>query len=406
MTAMLIGVDIDLLSPAALHDTHGYFGAIRRSDPVAWSERHQAWIVTGHPELSAAFRNPLFTTERMGAFKDRLSGTRKDALAQAVELLDGWMLFHEPPVHTRLRNPFTRVFTPRSVRQLEADIRAICDALLDDIEPDHDSFDLVERFAHPLPAAVIARLFGVPPELGDWLKEWSARFGAVVFGATRRADYEDLARAAGAEFHERIGALVAVRRVEPADDLLSALVAIEGSDAGLSTVELLGACSLILFAGHDTTSTLLGAAAMTLAQNPEQASRLRVDPSIEELAVEELLRTDGGPKAMMRLVTEDHVFANRAMRRGESVFLVILAANRDERVFASPDEVDLGRDPNPHLTFGHGHHFCLGASLARLEARVALPALIRRFPDLHAAGPVTWKPNISDRSPAHVLMRA
>ena len=374
---------------------------------MAWSERHQAWIITGHPELSAAFHNPMFTTERMGAFKDRLSGTRKDALAQAVELLDGWMLFHEPPMHTRLRSPFTRTFTPRSVRTLEADIRSICDGLLDDIEAERDRFDIVERFAHPLPAAVIARLFGVPPELGEWLKEWSARFGAVVFGATRRADYEDLARAAGAEFHERIGALVvAARRAEPADDLLSALVALEGTDAGLSTIELLGACSLILFAGHDTTSTLLAAAALTLAENPEQADRLRIDALIEESAVEELLRTDGAPKAMMRMVTDDHVFAGHDVRRGESVFLVILAANRDERVFASPDEVDLARDPNPHLTFGHGHHFCLGASLARLEARIALPALLRRFPDLQAAGPVTWKPNISDRSPAHALMRA
>ena len=405
ITAKLHHVDIDLLSPAALHDAHGYFGRIRRRDPVAWSDRHQAWIVTGHPEQSAAFRNPMFTTERMAAFKDRLSGTRMDALAQAVELLDGWMLFHEPPVHTRLRSPFTRAFTPRTVRQLEADIRLICEGLLDDLEAGRNSFDIIERFAHPLPAAVIARLFGVPPTLGDWLKEWSARFGVVVFGATRRADYEDLARAAGAEFHERVGALVSERRAEPADDLLSALITLEGTDAGLSTIELLGACSLILFAGHDTTSTLLGAAALTLTQNPEQADRLRRDPLIEESAIEELLRTDGAAKAMMRLVTEDHVFANHDMHRGESVFLVILAANRDERVFARPDEVDLTRDPNPHLTFGHGHHFCLGASLARLEARIALPALIRRFPDLQQAGPVTWKPNISDRSPAHALMR-
>ena len=316
------------------------------------------------------------------------------------------MLFHEPPVHTRLRSPFLRAFTPRSVRHLEADIRSICERLLDDIGENRESFDVVERFAHPLPAAVIAMLFGVPPELGQWLKEWSARFGAVVFGATGRADYEHLARAAGAEFHERIGALVALRRVEPADDLLSALVALEGTDVGLSTSELLGACSLILFAGHDTTSSLLGASALTLTQNRQQADRLRVDPSIEERAIEELLRTDGAPKAMMRLVTEDHRFANREMRRGESVFLVLLAANRDERVFESPDEVDLTRDPNPHLTFGHGHHFCLGASLARLEARIALPALMRRFPDLQVVGPVTWKPNISDRSLACAVMGA
>lgn len=399
-------MDIDLLSADAIERTHAYFAGVRLRDPVAWSERHHAWIVTGHPEITAALRNPSFSTERMGAFRDRLAGTRADALAQAVALLDGWMLFHEPPLHTRLRAPFTRTFTPRSVRHLEDDIRTICEELLDSIAADRDGFDVIERFAHPLPAAVIARLFGVPPELGEWLKGWSERFGAVVFGATRRPDYEDLARAAGAEFHLHIGELVKDRAAHPTDDLLSALLSLEGTNEGLTTMELLGACSLLLFAGHDTTASLLGAAALTLTEHPPQAAQLRDSDAIIDTAIEELLRTDGAPKAMMRMATQDHEFGGHDIRAGDSVFLVILAANRDERVFERPDDLDLSRDPNAHLTFGHGHHFCLGAALARLEARIALPALFRRFPDLRVDGPVRWKPNISDRSLAVAPMRA
>ena len=400
-------LDIDLLAPEAIDDPHSYFRPIRERAPIAWSERHRAWIITGHPELDAAFRNPRFSTERMGAFKARLTGSRAEALAKAVELLDGWMLFHEPPEHTRLRAPLSRAFTVRTVRSLEAEVRAICESLLDAFPTDASRFDLVESFAHELPARVIARLFGVPPSLEPWLAEWSARFGVVVFGATRRPDYEDLARAAGEEFEENLGELMRERRAQPRNDLISALLATEHADDGLNTAEILGACSLLLFAGHDTTSSLLGSAAVALLDHPDEAQRLRagLDGRALDVAVEELLRFEASAKAMMRQVTEDHAFGDVEIHAGEAVFLTILSANRDERVFVDADRLDLARSVNPHLTFGHGHHFCLGASLARLETRLALPMLFQRFPALRIDGPVTWKPNISDRSAQHIPVR-
>lgn len=400
-------LDIDLLALEAIDDPHSYFRPIRERAPIAWSERHRAWIITGHPELDAAFRNPRFSTERMGAFKARLTGSRAEALAKAVELLDGWMLFHEPPEHTRLRAPLSRAFTVRTVRSLEAEVRAICESLLDAFPTDASRFDLVESFAHELPARVIARLFGVPPSLEPWLAEWSARFGVVVFGATRRPDYEDLARAAGEEFEENLGELMRERRAQPRNDLISALLATEHADDGLNTAEILGACSLLLFAGHDTTSSLLGSAAVALLDHPDEAQRLRagLDGRALDVAVEELLRFEASAKAMMRQVTEDHAFGDVEMHAGEAVFLTILSANRDERVFVDADRLDLARSVNPHLTFGHGHHFCLGASLARLETRLALPMLFQRFPALRIDGPVTWKPNISDRSAQHIPVR-
>jgi cytochrome P450 len=393
--------DIDLLSDVAVNDPHTYFRHLRTGGPVQWSDRHRAWIVLGHPELEEAFRNPGFTTERMESFRARLSDSRRDALSRAIELLDGWMLFHEPPTHTRLRSPFGRAFTPKTVRALEADVVSITENLLDQI-PKHGPFDLVSSFAHQLPAAVIARLFGVPDELGDWLREWSARFGVVVFGATRRPDYEEVARAAGVEFQDNMRAILDDRRTNPRNDLASILVAMENEPDGLTTMEIIGACSLLLFAGHDTTSSFIGSATLALLNDGEAIEALRADDCPIDPAVEELLRFETSAKAMMRQANVDHQFGGQAIKAGDAVFLTIMAANRDPRVFAEPDRLNLTRSPNPHLAFGFGHHFCLGAALARLESRIALPALVRRFPNLRLDGTVVWKPNISDRSASFI----
>ncbi len=412
-TSRMPSLDIDLLSVDAINDPHHYFRPVREAAPIAWSERHRAWIVTGHAELDATFRNPLLSTERMAAFKDRLPEARRDALSAAIELLDGWMLFHEPPIHTRLRSPFSRSFTPRTVRSLSTQIESICASLLDHMERKvaaSGGFDLVNEFSHPLPAAVIAALFGVPDELGDWLADWSARFGMVVFGATRHPDYEAVARSSGNEFRDYVGPLLDERRANPQDDLISALVhhTDANGDPSLSPTEILGACSLILFAGHDTTASLLGSATLALLDEPAAAASLRNGSGDLDLAIEELLRFEAPAKAMMRIATADHEFFGANVRAGDTVFLTILAANRDVRVFTAPDTLQLDRSPNPHLTFGHGHHFCLGASLARLEARIALPALLQRFPNLrrNPTQPVEWKPNISDRSATKIPLLA
>lgn len=402
-------LDIDLLSPEAINDPHTYFRPIREAAPVAWSERHRSWVITGHPELDAAFRNTGFSTERMAAFKARQVGPRAEALERAVALLDGWMLFHEPPEHTRLRAPLSRAFTVRTARSLEGAVQSLCDELLDAIAsgPVDSTFDLVSTFAHQLPARVIAKLFGVPPHLEPWLAQWSARFGVVVFGATRRPDYEDVARASGSEFAEILGGLLDERRSNPTDDLISALLATEDQDDGLSAEEILGACSLVLFAGHDTTSSLLGSATLALLDHPDQAELVRSGELVGrdlDVAIEELMRYEAPAKAMMRQVAHDQTFEGVDMHAGDGVFLTILAANRDRRVFDDADRLDLRRTLNPHLTFGHGHHFCLGASLARLEARMALPALFQKFPNLAVAEPATWKPNISDRSAQKILL--
>ena len=399
---------IDLLQPSAVDDPHPFFAPLREADPIQWSERHRAWVIMGHPELDEAFRDRRLSTERMDAFRDRLTERRAAALAKAIDLLDGWMLFHEPPEHTRLRSPLARSFTPRAVGSLGERISAIVDDLLDAMAT-VDGGDLVERFAHPLPAAVIAELFGVPVDERDWLAGWSEKFGVVVFGAVNRPDYEDLARAAGDEFEDRLRPLIDRYRSEPADNLLSLLLAREGADDGLTTTEILGACSLLLFAGHDTTASSLGAGTVALCRDPGAREQFvtasDADGGALDTAVEELLRFEPPAKVMMRTVTERHERHGKELDVGQAVFMGILAANRDPRIFVDADRLVLDRSPNPHLTFGFGHHFCLGAALARLEIRLAVPALLRRFPDLRLAGEPSWRPTISDRSAAHVPAR-
>lgn len=396
---------IDLLEPSAVEDPHRFFGAVRDAYPIQWSERHRAWIIMGHPELDEAFRDRRLSTERMSGFRDRLTGRRAEALSKAIDLLDGWMLFHEPPEHTRLRRPLARSFTPRAVGGLETRVIDLVDGLLDEMVAD-GAGDLVERFTHPLPAAVIAELFGVPADQRDWLAGWSDKFGVVVFGAVNRPDYEQLAREAGDELEGRLRPLFDRYRAEPEDNLLSLLLAREDDEDGLTTTEILGACSILLFAGHDTTASMLGSGTVALSRDPDARQRFKaLEGDALDTAVEELLRFEPPAKVMMRTVVEPHERLGQPFDSGQSVFMGILAANRDPRVFEAPDRLVLDRDPNPHLAFGFGHHFCLGAALARLEIRLALPALLRRFPDLRLDGTPTWRPTISDRSPAAIPAR-
>ncbi len=392
---------IDLLAPECIERPYEYLGPIRDRDPIAWSERHRAWVITGHPELESAFADRRLSTERMEGFRSRLHGRRAEALEGAIRLLEGWMLFHEPPDHTRLRTPLSRSFTPRAVAPLAAAVERHVDRLLEGLAgalAGGAVVDLVEAFTHQLPSAVIADLFGVPADEADWLGDWSEKFGVVVFGATQRPDYDDLARAAGAELEINLGGLIDRYRRSPGDNLLSLLLETENRPDGLTTAEMLGACSLLLFAGHDTTTSHLGSATLALMEDRSAAEALRRAGVGVDSAVEELLRFESPAKAMMRTVAASHDRDGHAFEAGQAVFFTILAANRDPRVFADPDRLDLNRDPNPHLAFGRGHHFCLGASLARLESRVALPALLERIPDLRLGGTVEWKATISDRS--------
>ena len=377
-------MNVDLACREAIDNPAGYFGRALSKGAVQWSDAQRAWLLLSHEEVEAGFRdNERLSAERTGAFARAAQG-RGEAFGRAVELLSGWMNFRDPPAHTRLREPVKGAFTPRAVSGLEAQVQAIVDAALDEF--DADVVDLNEAFAHPIPAQVIGAILGADPADRHRFQDWSDDIGRLVFAMEPgKIDEAPVARAT-AEFVTFFGRLIERERATPTSSVLSAIV--HSEIGGLSEMELVGACTLILFGGHETTTTLLTNTLAILLERPDLVEQLRTRPELMPSAVEEFMRVCGPARSMPRKIAVTHERGGQELRAGQNVFLAIVSANHDPAVFAEPEEIDLARDPNPQLGFGWGLHFCLGANLARLEARVALRSLLERYPRLEPAGPI------------------
>lgn len=400
---------IDLLAPTALAQPHEYFAEIGRNGPVTWSEQHKAWIVTGYDAVVEGFRDTeVLSSDRLTPMERRLSQERKETLALTFEVLRGWMTFHDAPHHAVLRSPVRRAFTPKRIGHLRPRIEHVVGELLDNLESVGE-FDLKEDFAFPMPAIVIAELLDIPAADRERFKTWSKKLSAFVFGESGNADQAGTAAEGSAEFAEYFQWLIAQRRDNPGDDLISALIAArnEQEETALTDMEVVGACTLLLFAGHETTTNFITNAMVTLLRNPAQARLLVEEPDLATSAVDELLRYDGPVKVMVRSVSADHVRHGQQFRAGEIVYLSVLSANHDPAVFTDPERLDLRRtNIPPHVGFGQGAHYCLGHALARLETSIALRALLERFPTIEAAGDdIEWDPLILIRSAAALPVR-
>ena len=295
------------------------------------------------------------------------------------------MLTSDPPVHERLRGVLSRAFTPRSVARLEPRLRQIAVQLVERLD-DGDTVDVCETLAAPLPVIAIAELMGVPASDRDSFRRWS---DDLIGGTPELATPEavDRARDAGESLREYFRAEIARRRKALAsDDLVGRLVAANEGDV-LDDDELLASCVLLLVAGNETTTNLIANMTLALARNPDQRRRLLVDPSLVPSAVEEAVRYDAPVQATVRTCTTAVEIAGETIEADERVFVLLAAANRDPEEFADPDSFDVARGSNTHLGFGHGIHFCLGAGLARLEARVACEALLAVAPEFKLADP-------------------
>ena len=374
----------DLACDDAINRPAEYFGRALEDGPVQWSEAQRAWLALSHAEVEAGFRDSeCLSADRTGAFARAAQG-RTEAFGKAVELLSAWMNFRDPPAHTLLRDPVKAAFTPRAIAILEPQVQEIVDATLDQF--DGDVVDLNEAFAHPIPALVIASILGAEAKDRHLFSEWSDDIGRLAFAMEPgKVDEAPVGRAV-AEFSAFFGRLIEKERRQPTSSVLSAIV---NSDIGeLTELELVGACTLILFGGHETTTTLLTNTLCILLERPELVEQLRSNPELMSSAVEEFMRVAGPARSMPRKVVREHERGGQLLRPGQNVFLGIVSANHDPAVFENPGTIDLARDPNPQLGFGWGLHFCLGANLARLEARVALTSLLQRFPKLEPAAPI------------------
>ena len=376
--------------PAVLADPFPLYQRLRDEDPVHWSPQLRAWVLTRYEDVKAA------CLDLKGLSSDRLTpffaaSPESSRMANLQACLTRWMVFRDPPDHTRLRRLAAKVFNVRSIQALKPGIEATTQWLLEHIG-ERDRFDFVGEFASPLPALVIMDMLGVPREDLPRLKALSDEMALFIGSAREARGKYDRADQATREMMEFFQALVRARRAEPKGDLLSALVHLEDDGERLSEQELEAMCVLLLFAGHETTAHHLSNGLQALLGFPDQIERLRSDPSLAPAAVEELLRYDGPIGAQVRIVQTERELHGRKLKAGDRVFLMMNAANRDPRAYEDPDRLDLKRHGVPHLTFGFGAHICLGFPLARLEGQVALPAVLSRWKriEIEEGKPLQW----------------
>jgi cytochrome P450 len=411
-------------SEAVREDPYSYYAELRDEAPVYWAAEAEAWCVSRYDDVQFVLRNAeLFSSDAMrtifmGArpgvnpLEDPEVMARALALTEALafpieELIGGRQLLSEdPPRHTAMRNTVNRGFTPRRIAIWEPRIREFARECVNHMRQ-IDEIDLMETLATPLPVRVICEMLGIEPERRSDFKRWSDRIIAGTTGSARTADplSSGLAEAMK-ELAEYIRGVVAQRTAQPSDDLVSVLVAAQDG-AGLSAAEMTMFVLLLLVAGNETTTNLIGNATHALLSHPAQCARVNADRSLVPSWIEEALRWDSPVQFVVRRTTTEVEVAGRRLPPNVHVIAILGSANRDERHWGpTAAEFDVARNPQGHLAFGFGNHFCLGASLARLEARIALEALLDELPRRERSEPrVEHIDSFLIRGPKRFLLR-
>ncbi len=376
---------VDITSRSFKSDPYPLFARFRAEAPVCRvrvPDGRATWLVTRYDDVVALLKDERFIKDRRAAYTPG-QAARQPWIPGPLKPLERNMLDLDPPDHTRLRGLVHKAFTPRLIENLRGRVQEIADELLD-AAVKRGRLELIRDFALPLPSIVIAELLGIPAKDRHRFHRWSTALlqaPATTWGLLRLLPPV-------IAFIRYLKKLIAARQASPTDDLAGALVRAREAGDALSEDELLAMFVLLLIAGHETTVNLIGNGTLALLQHPDQLNRLREDPELIKPGVEELLRYDGPLlTATERYAREDADIAGVIIPRGERVFAAVAAANRDASQFEAPDELDLTREPNRHVAFGLGVHYCLGAPLARLEGQIAINTLIRRLPDLRMAAP-------------------
>ena len=379
--------------PAFVADPYPVYAELRRDRPVCYDDATDHWLITRHADVNALLRDRRFgRTYLHVASHEAMRRPAPPAWHEPFwRLINAGILDMEATDHTRVRRLVSKAFTPAYVEALRPRVQAIVDGLLSRID-DTGVVDLLPTVAEPLPVTVIAEMLGVPPDERHLLRPWSADI-CRMYELHPSVESQREAVRASTEFSSYLRGLARERARRPGEDLISELAAVVDDGERLTEDELVGTVVLLLNAGHEATvnATLLGW--WTLFRHPEQLERLRADHALVPTAVEELLRFDTPLQLFERWVLEDVEVDGVRIPRGAELGLVFGSANRDPAVFAEPDVLDLTREPNPHLTFGAGIHFCLGAPLGRLELQTSFRSMLERFPQMELAEAPRWKPN-------------
>jgi pimeloyl-[acyl-carrier protein] synthase len=382
-----VTIDFNPFSPEIRQNPYVFYSFLQENAPLSYFDNFNMWFVSRHEDCVALLRNNNLGHDIFKVVSpEDLGHTPADQLPTAhqrrMELQKMWMLFNDPPNHTRLRGLAHQAFTPARIKQLQGYIEQVADELLSDLAK-KEQFDIISEFAIPLPVTVIARLLGVPmADFADF-KAWSDDL-ALTLDFVQDQEIWERAAQASAQLEPYLRGLINQRRDNPQDDLITALVQAQEEDGQqLTEDEIIATCMLLLIAGHETTVNLIGNGMLALLRNPQQLQLLKDDPSILNNAVEELLRYDSPVQLTSRWVLRDFEYQGHEFKIGQEVAILLGGGNRDSSMFADADSLDLRRpNANRHLAFGQGIHYCLGAPLARLEGQIAFRELVRRFPHM------------------------
>lgn len=366
-------------------DPYPTYARLREEAPVYFSEGWGGWVLTRYQDVLAGFRDARLSSNRAAAFSAALPAPLREKMAPVTENLGAWTVLLDPPDHTRIRSLLNVAFTPRLSEYLRPRVQALVDELLDKVQG-AGQMDVVHDFASPLPVAVIGDMLGLPREGTQRLKVWSDAFAAFLGTPQLTPELLGRMRTSVVEMEAYFRDVIAHRRNHLGPDLLSTMISAEEQGKILSERELLSTCSMLLFGGHETTTHLICNGVELLMHHPDQVAAMQESREAAATAVEEFLRYESPLQRLTRVAREDMEMGGRRIQKGQKVYLSTGAANRDENQFPNADRLDVRRRENRHIAFGFGIHYCLGATLARLEGELALTSVFRRFRRIEPQG--------------------
>jgi pimeloyl-[acyl-carrier protein] synthase len=373
-----IAPDMDLTMHRANAEPWPKLKAVQDADPVFWSDCQQAWFISRHEDVKAGFMDRRLSADRVTFLFDGLPDELKKKYEPILFYFPQWVVLMDAPKHTRVRKLLLKGFTKPIIDGLSDYTQKIVDELLDEIEA-KGTVDFVTEYAFKLPAYVIMHMLGVPRSMYEEFGGWSLDLANLVGAPEPSLEMLDRTLQAVNDMNAAFAKLIAKRRADPQDDMLTALIQAVDEGDTLSEDELLASCQVLMLAGHETTINMLGNGLFELIRHREQWEVLRDNPKVASQAVEELLRYDNTVGSLVREAAEDFEWHGKKIKKGDVVYLMAYAANRDPRVYDDPDILDFDRKNQYPLSFGPGIHFCLGNQLARMELEMSFSAIVERF---------------------------
>ncbi len=400
MSKVFAPVKKAIFSDEILQNPYPTYARLHEEGPLHFLDvgsKFAVWSIISHSECSSIAKDPRLSAKRAQQLLLPLPISRQAEFAELARMFSLWMIFMDPPEHTRLRKLLNKGFSPAAIEGLRPQVEAIVDRMLKPLR--HGSeVDLMSEFANPVPVRIILEMLGIPQELNETFVEWSRAIAVFRGSPNRTVEHAQAAQDALIGLTDFFRKTVAERRRNKGSDLISLLIDIEEEGEVLTEEELFAQCIALLFAGHETTRNLIGNGMYTLLKHPQETAELRDNPDMIRTAVEEILRYESPVQLTARVLKEEIEVCGQRIPKGWTMLCMLGAANRDPKQFKEPNQLNLKRLNNQHLAFSAGPHFCIGSQLARLEGQIALLNLVQRFPQMKLAGPQPeWAPTFGLR---------